>query len=147
MNRAQVLAQAPPKTVKLFYLMYARLEEEYGLVRHAMNIYDRCTKAVADDQKFEVYQISIKKAAEFFGVTNTREIFERAIESLKSAEVRTMCLQYADLERRLGEIDRARAIFSHAAQFCDPRVSEEFWGKFNDFEVQHGNEDAFSFVL
>eukprot|EP01050_Picozoa_sp_SAG11_P001121 SAG11_NODE_46_length_20454_cov_11.499386_14_plen_168_part_00 len=96
----QAVTQAPPESVKLFYLLYANLEEEYGLVRHAMNIYERATKAVSDEHKFEVYQISIKKAAEYFGVTNTRDIFERAIEALSSSNVRTMCLQYADLERR-----------------------------------------------
>jgi hypothetical protein len=33
-----------------------------------------------------------------------------------------MSLRYADLERKLGEIDRARAILSHGSQLCDPRV-------------------------
>jgi hypothetical protein len=31
------------------------------------------------------------------------------------------------VERRLGEVDRARAIYGHAAQFCDPRVEAAFW--------------------
>lgn len=35
-----------------------------------------------------------------------------------------MCLQFADLETKLGEIDRARAIYAHCSQMCDPRVSE-----------------------
>lgn len=35
-----------------------------------------------------------------------------------------MCLRFADLERKLGEIDRARAIYAHASQIADPRVSE-----------------------
>lgn len=33
-----------------------------------------------------------------------------------------MALRYAELERKLGEIDRSRAIFTYASQFCDPRV-------------------------
>jgi pre-mRNA-splicing factor SYF1 len=94
-----------------------------------------------------VFQISIKKGAEFFGVTRTREIFERAIESLSSKHVRETCLQYADLEKRLGEVDRARAVMAHASQFCDPRVDPEFWVHFNDFEVHHGNEDTFREML
>lgn len=36
-----------------------------------------------------------------------------------------MCLRFADLERKLGEIDRARAIYAHASQIADPRVSEK----------------------
>lgn len=35
---------------------------------------------------------------------------------------REMCVRFADLERKLGEIDRARAIYMHASQLADPRV-------------------------
>ena len=37
------------------YLLYAKLEEEHGLSRHAMAIYDRATKAVPADEQFEVH--------------------------------------------------------------------------------------------
>jgi pre-mRNA-splicing factor SYF1 len=143
----QVVGDVPADSAMLFFMMYARLEEEYGLVRHAMSVYDRATKAVDDKNRHQVFQIYIKKAAEFFGVTRTREIFERAIESLGSEHVRETCVQYADLERRLGEVDRARAVLSHASQFCDPRVDAKFWAQFNDFEVHHGNEDTFREML
>ena len=36
------------------YLLYAKLEEEFGLARHAMAVYDRATKAVPPDQQMEV---------------------------------------------------------------------------------------------
>ena len=36
---------------------------------------------------------------------------------------RDMCLRYAELETKLGEIDRARAIYIHGSQMSDPRVS------------------------
>lgn len=58
-----------------------------------------------------------------------------------------MCLKFADMEKRLGEIDRARAIYGHASQFCDPRTNPEFWSKWESFEVQHGNEDTFKEML
>lgn len=32
--------------------MYARLEEEYGLARHAMAVYDRACKTVAEEDRF-----------------------------------------------------------------------------------------------
>ena len=38
----------------------------------------------------------------------------------------------------MGEIDRARGIFTHGAQYSDPRVRGEYWGKWHDFEVKHG---------
>ena len=37
-----------------FYLMYAKLEENHGLARHAMAIYERSTKAVLPEEQFEV---------------------------------------------------------------------------------------------
>lgn len=36
---------------------------------------------------------------------------------------RDMCLRYAALETSLGEIDRARAVYSHGSEISDPRVS------------------------
>ena len=36
------------------YLLYAKLEEEHGLSRHAMAVYDRATKAVPADEQLEV---------------------------------------------------------------------------------------------
>ena len=34
--------------------MYAQLEEDHGLAKRAMTIYDRATQAVADEDKFSV---------------------------------------------------------------------------------------------
>jgi len=36
------------------YLLYAKLEEEHGLARHAMGVYDRATKAVLSEEQYEV---------------------------------------------------------------------------------------------
>lgn len=73
---------------------------------------------------------------------------QQAIESgLPDNAVKAMCMKYAELERNLGEIDRARAIFVFASQFADPRSDSDFWKKWNDFEVQHGNEDTFREML
>lgn len=64
----------------------------------------------------------IARATASFGLAATRPIYERAIESLPDSQTAEMCLRFAALERKLGEIDRARAIYAHASQFCDPRV-------------------------
>ena len=58
-----------------------------------------------------------------------------------------MCLRFAALERKLGEIDRARAIYAHASQFCDPRVNSHFWSEWNNFEIETGSEDTFREML
>ena len=36
------------------YLLYAKLEEEHGLARHAMAVYDRATVAVLPEEQYEV---------------------------------------------------------------------------------------------
>ena len=55
--------------------------------------------------------------------------------------------RYAQLERKLGEIDRARAILVHISALCDPRRDKAFWAEWKDFEVAHGNEDTFREML
>ena len=143
----QAVEGCPPKFAKVLYLMYGSLEEERGLARHAMRIYERATRAVSDDNQFEMFNFYITKSASNFGLTSTRPIYERAIAALPDKEARDMCLKFAEMERRLGEIDRARAIYGHASQFCDPRTTPIFWHRWEEFEVQHGNEDTFKEML
>ncbi|KAL8906569.1 MAG: hypothetical protein Q9207_001953 [Kuettlingeria erythrocarpa] len=143
----QAVEGCPPKFAKTLYLMYGNLEEERGLARHAMRIYERATRAVSDEDKFAMFTFYITKSASNFGLTSTRPIYERAISALPDKEARDMCLKFAEMERRLGEIDRARAIYGHASQFCDPRTTPAFWAKWEAFEVQHGNEDTFKEML
>lgn len=143
----QAVEGCPPKFAKVLYLMYGSLEEERGLARHAMRIYERATRAVSDEDKFEMFNFYITKSASNFGLTSTRPIYERAIAALPDKEARDMCLKFTEMERRLGEIDRARAIYGHASQFCDPRTTPTFWQKWEQFEVQHGNEDTFKEML
>lgn len=48
----QVLEKVPAKDSKIFYVMYANLEEDYGLARHAMAVYDRACKTVSEEDRF-----------------------------------------------------------------------------------------------
>ncbi len=143
----QAVEGCPPKFAKIIYLMYGNLEEERGLARHAMRIYERATRAVSDEDRADMFNFYITKSASNFGMPSTRPIYERAIATLPDNEARDMCLRFADMEKRLGEIDRARAIYGHASQFCDPRTNPDFWAKWHAFEVQHGNEDTFKEML
>ncbi|RKP12695.1 hypothetical protein BJ684DRAFT_20781, partial [Piptocephalis cylindrospora] len=118
----QALTKCPAKYVKSLYRLYGKMEEDHGLGRHALRIYDRATRAVDPDDRLEMYKYYIAKAATAFGLASTREIHEDAISRLPDAQAKDMSLSYADLEIRLGEIDRARAIYAHASQLCDPRT-------------------------
>lgn len=141
--------QAPADVVKPIYEQYAKLEEDYGLAKRAMSVYDQATKAVPPNEKLSMYEIYIARAAEIFGVPKTREIYEQAIgsEGLPDKDAMKMCIKYAELEKSLGEIDRARKIYVYASNLADPRSGSEFWNKWHEFEVQHGNEDTFRDML
>lgn len=143
----QALENVPPKFAKPIYLMYGELEEERGLARSAMRIYDRATEAVSDEDRASIYTFYITKAASNFGLPSTRPIYERAIGALPDGEAKQMCLKFAEMERRLGEIDRARGIYGHGSQFADPRTDKSFWDTWEKFEVAHGNEDTFKEML
>uniref|UniRef100_I3IZT4 Pre-mRNA-splicing factor SYF1 n=1 Tax=Oreochromis niloticus TaxID=8128 RepID=I3IZT4_ORENI len=143
----QALDGCPAKFAKTIYLLYAKLEEEYGLARHAMAVYERATQAVETEERHLMFNIYIKRAAEIYGVTYTRAIYQKAIEVLPDEHARDMCLRFADMESKLGEIDRARAIYSYCSQICDPRVTANFWQTWKDFEIRHGNEDTIREML
>ncbi|KAM8793922.1 pre-mRNA-splicing factor SYF1 [Eudromia elegans] len=138
----QALDGCPPKHAKALFLLYARLEEEHGLARRAMAVYERATRAVLPAERPDVFNVYIRRAAELYGVTYTRPIYEKAIEVLSDEAARDMCLRFADMECRLGEVDRARAIYGHCAQLCDPRISAPFWQRWKAFEARHGTEDT-----
>ncbi|KAI9144902.1 hypothetical protein BKA69DRAFT_642735 [Paraphysoderma sedebokerense] len=143
----QALEGCPPKFCKSLYLMYAKLEEDFGLVKNAMKIYDRAVKAVSDEDRFEVFTHYVHRATQFFGVTSTRPIYESAIEVLPDSQAAEMCLRYSNVETKLGEIDRARGVLAHGSQFCDPRTNPGYWQTWHEFEVKHGNEDTFKEML
>ncbi len=45
----------------------------------------------------------------------------------RAAQAKEVSLRYAAVEKRLGEIDRARAILVHGSQMCDPRTELGYW--------------------
>lgn len=59
-------------------------------------------------------------------------------------------MKFAAIERKLGEIDRSRAILVHLSQFCDPsnlQFNDTFWKVWDEFELYHGNEDTYKEML
>mmetsp|Transcript_24442 Transcript_24442/g.35917 ORF Transcript_24442/g.35917 Transcript_24442/m.35917 type:complete len:888 (+) Transcript_24442:79-2742(+) len=144
----QAVKKVPAENAAEFYLKYAKAEEQYGLARHAMAVYDRATRAVPEADRLDMYRLYIKKVEQHFGVTKTRAVYERAITELNDDQSREICVEYASVEAKLGEIDRARAIFQHGSQFADPRkYSTTYWQKWKEFEEAHGNEDTYTEML
>jgi pre-mRNA-splicing factor SYF1 len=58
-----------------------------------------------------------------------------------------MCLQFANLEAQLGELDHARAALTYGAQMADPRRDPGYWKEWHAFEVAHGDEESFQQML
>ncbi len=84
----QCLDGIPPRFAKAIYLLYSKLEENHGLARRAIKIYERATEAVLPEDRYEMYNIYIKQVASMKGVTATREIFEKAIDELPDEKVK-----------------------------------------------------------
>jgi len=145
----QCLEHCPSNYSRNIYFLYAKLEEDYGLAKHAMAIYERATHHVDEKDRFDVYNVYIKKTSEMFGLTYTRPIYEKAIENLPDSQALDMCIRFADLERKLGEIDRARSLYSHCSGFTNPlsKEGEHFWNTWKEFEIKHGNEDTIKEML
>lgn len=142
---------APPEFARLIYLKYAAFEEQYGLARNTMQIYEHAVKKVKKSDRLHLYEMYVSKASEFYGIGKVREIYESAIESvthpLPDNDTLKLVIQYSKLERNLSEIDRARAILVHGSSIADPSKFKFFWKEWNDFEVKHGNEDTFREML
>lgn len=59
----QALATCPAKFCKPIYLLYGQLEEEYGLAKRAMAVYDRATKEVEAKDRMEASLASVLAVA------------------------------------------------------------------------------------
>ena len=145
----QAIATAPATEKKQFFLGLAKLEEDYGLAKRAMNAYGRAASSVPSDQVMEVIRLYVSKATDFFGVSKVRQVYEQFIQwpQISNEQCKALCLDYAELERKLGEIDRARALFSYASQFANPQDDPQFWDTWRSFEIEHGNESTFREML
>jgi pre-mRNA-splicing factor SYF1 len=64
----QAIDEAPAAACKPLFLAYAKYEEEHGLARNAMQIYDSAVKKVPEKERLAVYDIYVARASEFFGI-------------------------------------------------------------------------------
>ncbi|KAJ1885617.1 pre-mRNA-splicing factor syf1, partial [Kickxella alabastrina] len=141
----QALAACPAAYAQPLFVAYGRMEEQHGLARRALRVYARATRAVGD--RLEMFRFYAARTAALLGVPAVRAVYERGIAELADADALALALDFAQAERQLGEVDRARALYAYAAQLADPRVSPEAWGRWHAFEVVCGNEETFREML
>lgn len=69
----QALKGCPVEQSKLFMYMYADFEENFGLLSHAMEIYERAVNLMKQGlEQVECINVYIAKATQFFGIAKTR---------------------------------------------------------------------------
>eukprot|EP00980_Cylindrotheca_fusiformis_P012571 scaffold3084_cov144-Cylindrotheca_fusiformis.AAC.19 len=141
------LEACPPEECSEFFLMNGEFEEEHGLTKRALGVYNQMCKKVPASEKYTAYELFIAKTIKFMGQTAARDVYQSAIQDLDDASASQLCLDFAKMETSLNEIDRARAIFTYGAQMADPRRNDEFWNGWNEFEISHGNEETFREML
>ena len=145
----QCVATIPPEHARKLYLLYGKWEEDHGLARRAMDVYHRGCLAVPPKQRYAMYVVYIARVTARFGLTKAREVYEEAIRNVSDTQVVTLALAYARLERRLGEVDRARAVYVFASQWADALTvgGARLWREWDEFEVESGNEDTYREML
>ncbi|KAK8807297.1 hypothetical protein WA158_004056 [Blastocystis sp. Blastoise] len=143
----QCIEATPADAVRDIYISFSKFEEQYGLVKHMMALLDRCLTTIPAEQKYDFILYYISKAEEYYGITKTREIYERGLELLPDDKVKDLGLRFADVEKKLGEVDRARAIYTYIAQFCNPKTVLSFWSTWKEFEMTYGNKDTYREML
>lgn len=142
------LQGCPEKFAMNLFLMYGKVEEEFGLIRNALAIYRRGCSVVAANDRPTLYNLIINKTIESQGSLSARSLYEEAIKALPFPASLPFALSHAKLEEKLNEIPRARALFIHMAQFCDPRGFEQpFWYSWQEFETRNGDEVSFREML
>ena len=52
----------------MLFLQYAALEENYGLARSAMEVYDKAIQTVPQNERLSVYDLYLARASDFFGI-------------------------------------------------------------------------------
>ena len=123
----QAVKGIPTQYARALYVMYAETEEKHGHPRRCLGVLSRACNAVDDKDRPGMYRIYLTKTAAIMGVIHCRDVYTAAIKALPDADSREMCLDFAQMEVQLGEFERARAVYGHAAQFSDPRTCPSLW--------------------
>jgi pre-mRNA-splicing factor SYF1 len=147
----QSLQGAIPAVVPHLSYFSFKYELEKGFASDCSAVLHRSTQQCDLHEKLSFYYLGIQHAMRTHGTPQARRILQDAVDELTEVGrkngasdtlVVELCIQYARLETEAGQIERARKVFEHAAQFANPNKTEmnDFWVKWKDFEIEHGSE-------
>ena len=144
----RVLGECPKNKALFYFVLYGEFEEKYGLVSHAVEIYDRMVEKVPEKERIRAFELYIFKVSEYLGMTKTRPLFEKALKDIQDDSIIPLGLTYTEFEKNLGEIDRARSILYYLSQFSDPTIEDHpLWVAWDEFELKCGNEDTYKEMM
>mmetsp|Transcript_1297 Transcript_1297/g.1970 ORF Transcript_1297/g.1970 Transcript_1297/m.1970 type:complete len:1054 (+) Transcript_1297:27-3188(+) len=141
----------PAEECAEFFLLQGEFEEQYGLVKRALQVYRTMCGQVPPNTKeqYTAYQLYATKTTQYLGKTATRDVYQEAIAAVNDDTLcAKFCLQFAKLEAYdLHELDRARKIMAYGAPMANPNTLPEFWKEWHELEVAHGNEETYREML
>lgn len=104
--------------------------------------------SVPEDERYQAYSIYIAKVSKLLGITKTRAIFDAALKKLTEKEIIFLGRQYANLQIKMGQLDRARGIYTYISQFTDPKDDTKgLWQEWSAFEVENGDKNTYKEYL
>jgi pre-mRNA-splicing factor SYF1 len=107
-----------------------------------MEVYEHAARDITG------WNIYISKTITYYGVVRARTIYQKALKALQGTDLVLLGLRFAKVERKLNELARARAIYGHLAQYCNPAAFEKsFWKIWEQFELQSGDRDTYEDFL
>lgn len=91
-----------------------------------MAVYECATLTVEPAQQYNIFHLYIQREAKLYRVTHTCSIYQKTITVLSDEHAQEMCLQFVEMECKIGQIDWARAIYNFCSQICDPSTTSAF---------------------
>ncbi|AOA61730.1 NineTeen Complex (NTC) component [Komagataella phaffii CBS 7435] len=148
----QCIEQCPLNLVEPIYIGYAKFELDHGFISKAFRIYEQAIEKLEDEkEKYNIFKIYIQVSLLNQEDQKTRKIYEQALESLPATLygfTESIVIPFVELEIKLKEISRARAIFHYAADLIVPtKKNPILWERWERFELHYGNEDTFKSML
>jgi pre-mRNA-splicing factor SYF1 len=142
----------PPDCVMAIYKHWAAFEEQHGAPSKVVGKLCSAIRKLDNlDRQLEMVDFAVSKAKRLSGLTGARPVFELALKDLALTDeaLMSLSLEFAGLEAALGDILRARAIFTHCAQSCRvyPGDSSPLWAHWADFEQRYGDEQTMRDML
>lgn len=128
--------------------MFADYEESFGLFSESFTALEQAFVTVQKNELPVLIRIYISRIYKYKGLTNTRQAYQKALEILDNDVLVPIGMEFAVVEKRIGEIDRSRNIYRFLAQFTEPNIDEFLlWKVWEEFEIEFGNEDTYKELI